>query len=516
MKKVLTLLCALALTAGAFALPIAKKAAPVQPIQKAAQSDYQFTSPVNFVAINQEASAGDYVIYFYDANGSLIISADIKTSSNNSIAGVYTVGTEGGQAYSSVLYAGGQKYAINYGKLSIISRGTDAATGEDIYDIVGSDWEVSDGQNVVTYGFAGQVTGYAAWKSYYQNCVNNQTDCEKARITLTETQPAVAAEVTCFSNSVDVNESTLSKGYWDISGAGYADDGKVYSLTAYLYGDQVIGSYCNDDVATTEDENNGTQRLIYFSVSQDDGQTYSDLTVTNFYGTVTQAAPGTRRYDFYVTAGGKLYHVVLYTGTNDINTMLYDTDADFRASFSLDQMTPLTTENFTGTYNGCQYFSVEVNNGTQYADLLFFAKNTDPVITIPAGRYSVSANNVANTMQKGEIMEDEQYGAYYNASYAATLASQGGQLYIDKGFLITDGIAEVTNADGLLYIVVNGSNSYYRTVQLTIGTPPAPPVDGIEEVKMEQVQDGQKMMIDGQLYIKRGDNLYNAQGKIVK
>ena len=311
---------------------------------------------------------------------------------------------------------------------------------------------------------------------------------------------------------MEVDESTLSKGYWNVSGAGYANDDKVYSLSVYLYGDQVIGSYCYDDVATTEDENEGKKVLVYFSVSTDEGATYTDMKVTNLYGTVTQVAQGTRRYDFYVTADSKLYHVVLYTGTNDINTMLYDTDEDFRASFTLEQMEDLSQEGYTGTYNGCQYFNVIANNGTQYVDLLFFAQKTDPVITIPAGRYSVSDKNVASTMQKGEMYDDGQY-LNFNSSYAAILGVENGQLYIDKGFLITDGTADVTNADGKLYIVVNGSNSYYRTVQFTIGVPP---VTGIEEVNMDEVKDGQKMMIDGQLYIKRGENLYNAQGVVVK
>ena len=473
------------------------------------------------MAINNEGAAGDYSIYFYDANGLLIITAEINTGDNNSLAGVYTIGTEGGQSYSSLLYEGNQKLAVGYGKLSLVARGTDVETGEDIYDVVGSDWEVvKDGQNVVTYGFSGRVSGYAAWMTPYKTCttkdnIDEETRaeaCSKAHIILTETTPTVAAEVICFSNSVEVDESTLSKGYWNVSGAGYANDDKVYSLSVYLYGDQVIGSYCYDDVATTEDENEGKKVLVYFSVSTDEGATYTDMKVTNLYGTVTQVAQGTRRYDFYVTADSKLYHVVLYTGTNDINTMLYDTDEDFRASFTLEQMEDLSQEGYTGTYNGCQYFNVIANNGTQYVDLLFFAQKTDPVITIPAGRYSVSDKNVASTMQKGEMYDDGQY-LNFNSSYAATLGVENGKLYIDKGFLITDGTADVTNADGKLYIVVNGSNSYYRTVQFTIGVPP---VTGIEEVNMDEVKDGQKMMIDGQLYIKRGENLYNAQGVVVK
>ena len=85
---------------------------------------------------------------------------------------------------------------------------------------------------------------------------------------------------------------------------------------------------------------------------------------------------------------------------------------------------------------------------------------------------------------------------------------------IDKVRYIVSGTADVTNNEGTMYIEFNGSNSLYRTVSFTITLNLF--TVGLDEVNMDEVNDGQKMMIDGQLYIKRGDNLYNAQGKIVK
>ena len=147
----------------------------------------------------------------------------------------------------------------------------------------------------------------------------------------------------------------------------------------------------------------------------------------------------------------------------------YDTDEDFYASFSLEQMVPLSTEGYVGTYNGYKYFDVVVNNGSEYAELLFFADHEDETIGIPVGTYSVSADNTAFTLQNGEVMQDDE-GWFYNPSFAATL-NYGS--YIAKGFLITDGTAEVKNVDGKLYIEVSGVNSYNRTVQITIGNPPS-------------------------------------------
>ncbi|MCR4664549.1 MAG: hypothetical protein K5660_04195 [Paludibacteraceae bacterium] len=509
MKKITALLCALVLAIGAFALPANRKAAPVEPIKKAAQADYQYTSPVNFVAINNEGSAGDYVIYLYDANGTLMALADINTGNNNSLAGVYNVGTEGGQSYPSALYSGGQKYAVNYGRLSLTYRGKSAETDEDIYDLVASGWEVSDGQNVSSYKFAGTVSGYAAWKTYYSSCTNNQTDCDKARITLTETAPSTVAEISCFGNNIEVDQSKItSNEYWILDGTGYNEQGTAaYELYVTLYGDQLAGSYTKDDVATYE--NGNLAAGLYTSTNPSDQNSWTEIELSQVYGTVTQESNVAYRMDFYaVDKSNKVYHFVMFYGYTTSNTMMYDCDKDFHAAFALESMTPLTTTN-CGTYNGLQYFNVEVQSATQYANLLFFAQRTDEVITIPAGRYSVSSNNVAGTMQAGEIME-EGGQAFANSSYAADIVS-GNML--DNYRFIVDGTAEVQNANGNLYIVVKGTNTFYRIVELTIGTPP---VTGFEEINMNVVQDGQKMMIDGQLYIKRGENLYNAQGAVVK
>lgn len=504
MKKLTAIFCALVLAIGANAMPV-KKAPQVQPIQKAAQGDVKLASPSMFLALYD---GSQYTIHFYagaENNPTEIALAKFKPSDVTVLDGVYTV------AQSTWAINNGQIYSISEsGNLSLIYRGQSLTTGDDIFDVVATDWYAPTTET--TYDFSGTVSGMACYKQYYEDCTGpNKTNCDIARITLTKPSKNTEAEIQCMDVVVDETGLHPSdpkyRGTWTVKGIGDSEDGRQFALELALYGNQLEGSYTESDVQTAE--GGGLYAFIYL-LDKNYNQT-GFYHVSSLQGTVTKTSLG-HRMDFYVTAkdNNKTYHFVMYYGYN--NVILGDTDEDFRASFSLNQMTPLTTANFTGTYNGCQYFSVEVNNGTQYADLLFFANRVDPTITIPAGVYSVSANNVASTMQKGEIMQDEE-GAYFNPSFAATLTSQGGKHYIDKGFLITEGTAEVKNADGKLFIVVNGSNSYYRTVQITIGTAP---VDGIEEVNMDEVEDGQKMMIDGQLYIKRGENLYNAQGVVVK
>ena len=347
MKKLTIILCALVIALGTNALPVNRKAVSVEPVKKAVQSDYQFTSPVYFVALNYEGEEGEYAIFFYDSNYHFIIQANINTGDNNTIAGTYTVGTEGGQKQSSYFYLSNQQHPVNNGILTIVPLGTSYNTGEDIYYVEGSDWEVKDGKNTVTYGFTGFVTGLAAWKSYYTQCNQQGLNCDQARITLTETVPSTVVDIVCNSNNVETDETSfLSKGYWSISGTGYeAGKNKVYSLSVNLKGDQVLGLYNNDDICTIEDENKEVNRLIIFSVSEDDGANYTDLSVTEFYGNVThQVSPDVLQCYFLVKAGDKLYRVILNT--------------DYECYILKNGTCGAKGDNLTWNYNDCEVLTV--------------------------------------------------------------------------------------------------------------------------------------------------------------
>ena len=509
MKKVLSLLCVLALAISANAAPIKRVARMAsQPIQKAVQSDYQFTNPVNFVALNQESGTGSFVIYMYDTNGTLIGAADINTGSDNSIAGIYTVGTDGGQQYNSYLFVNGQQYPVKYGRLSLSYRGQSVATGEDMYDLVASGWEVQSGSQYASYAFSGTVSGLAAWKTYYNNCQNARTDCDKARITMNEEAPKAAAEISCFAPNITIDTQHMSgdNAYFSVDGIGYATDNNAYELFVILYGNKLEGAYSKDDVATYE--NQSLAAGLYKSATPDDENSWKEIELASVYGSITRQNGNAYRIDLYaVDKSNNVYHFIMYYNYTANETMMYDTDADFHAAFGLNEVTPLSTTGYMGDYNGLKYFIVEAQNATQSAQLVFFSNRVDETITIPAGRYTISAKESVGVLQAGEIMIEGEK-AYPNPSFAYT--NEADEAYYR---FITSGTAEVQNANGAPYIVVNGVNTFYRTVEVTIGVPP---VTGIEEVNMEEVNDGQKMMIDGQLYIKRGDNLYNAQGKLVK
>lgn len=512
MKKVLSLLCVLALAISASAAPIKRVATlgSVTPNQKAVMVDNQVTSPVSFTAVRLDqnnSTAGVFKIYFYDANDKPIARADIKTGSDTKLAGVYSIET------TSIIAYGGHYYSVTGGNLSMISRGTSAATGEDIYDVVASGWELTLQGQTSTFGFSGQVAGIAAWEGFLASCNNGNTDdCNKARITLTET-PVSAIEL--FGTITDNNiEPVTIENYpfWSLFAYGYPSDSeRVYYLDVTFSGNanNIIGSYTKADLAL----NNGkfAATLLYAEDGIfDDENNIKEIELSDFYGTVTKETNATNVYrlDFYAVANNTIYHFVLYKGVTITETSNYDVDEDFHASFALTEVTPFSKENGTlDTYNGLTYFIVDAKNATQSTQLLFFTNHVDETIGIPAGRYTVSSNEAVGVMQAGEILEEDGQ-RYPNPSFAYD--TKNGNNYYR---FITSGTADVQNANGALYILVKGMNTFYRTVEITVGVPP---ITGIDEVKMDEVQDGQKMMIDGQLYIKRGDNLYNAQGKVVK
>lgn len=525
MKKVTALLCALALTAGAFALPVVKKAPQLTPIQKSVQEGepdayYQFTTPTDFVALQYGGGTGDYVLFLY-ANNQPVAQLSIKTASDNSLAGTYTLGTYGGQSYNSALYQGTNTLTVEYGIVTLKYKGQSPTTTEDIYEIVASQLLVVNGEQIISYSFSGTIVGLAAWKDYYLNCNRNGQDCDKARITLTETPVATVAEVTCFEPEVD--RTTIStQQYWTIGGGAYDSKSNytvAYSATVSFFanGTAVEGAYGANDVVNFLDDNEQNVYGAFLSKTTDNGNTWTDLDVKAATATVTKSQNNVYLYDIYITdSSNKLYHFIMHENLNTSNSLIYyDSNNDFYAAFALESLSPFTGE--AVGQEGMNYFTEVEAYDTytgNYAYMKFFANRVDDVIRIPVGRYSFSFNKAANTVEAAYLTTDAQGNVTSEggAWVASNLVVQNNQMVSGECRYIVSGTAEVTNANGALYIVVSGSNSLYRTVNFTIGNPPT----GIEEVNMDEVKDGQKMMIDGQLYIKRGDNLYNAQGAVVK
>jgi hypothetical protein len=75
-----------------------------------------------------------------------------------------------------------------------------------------------------------------------------------------------------------------------------------------------------------------------------------------------------------------------------------------------------------------------------------------------------------------------------------------------------DGIVEVKNNNGSLYIEVNAVNSYDVPVHLVYDAS----ATGVENIDVEKMAGTSKVIIDGQLYIIRDGKAFNAMGAQVK
>ena len=264
-----------------------------------------------------------------------------------------------------------------------------------------------------------------------------------------------------------------------------------------------------------DEENN--EYGAYLSKSTDMGKNWEDIEVKEATATVTKQQGNIYQYDIYITdKSNKVYHFVMMENVNTSNPVtMYDSSNDFYAAFALEHLTPFTGEAIG--QDGSNYFTeveaYDTYNGN-YAVMVFYANRVDDVILIPDGRYSFASNKAANTVLAAFINTDNQGNVTSEggAWVASNLVVQGGNIVSGDIRYIVSGTADVTNSNGTLYIEVKGTNSLYKTIHFTIGTL----YTGIEEVNMDEVKDGQKMMIDGQLFIKRGENLYNAQGIVVK
>ncbi|MBP5477271.1 MAG: hypothetical protein J6Y00_06270 [Paludibacteraceae bacterium] len=516
MKKVTSLLCAMVLAVSAFALPVVKKAPQLTPIQKSVQEGepdayYQFTTPTDFVALQYGGGTGDYVLFLY-ANNQPVAQLSIKTASDNSLAGTYTLGTYGGQSYNSALYQGNNTLTVEYGIVTLKYKGQ-ASTTEDIYEIVASQLLVADGEKVISYSFAGTIVGLAAWKDYYVECNQSGTNCDKARITLTESTQQSAVEITILNPQKDL--SSFSEGYWFVMGADNVNNYPALyqaEIYCYAYGSDIYGAYSEADFKFYDDNQQPFCGASLYT-STDDWNTYSEIEIASATGTVTKGSNNTTRYEFFLKdKANKVYHVTMVEGISTTQPIVYyDTNEDFYASFLTEHVIPFTSEGYHKQEGNLFLTEIEALDAisAKYVDLVFYANQKDPAYTIPQGRYSISSIAAANTIKAGYVTESGN-NVSYGGAMAARLVSQNS---IDMVRYIVSGTADVTHDNGTLNIDFKGSNSLYRTVNFAVSLSL---FTGIEEVNMDEVKDGQKMMIDGQLYIKRGENLYNAQGAVVK
>ena len=143
------------------------------------------------------------------------------------------------------------------------------------------------------------------------------------------------------------------------------------------------------------------------------------------------------------------------------------------------------------------------------ANFYFIVDNTtvlDPVIGIPAGVYPINASwKSGTTLACQGILPDGPA-----PTYVCKIDKEG---YLDPENLwcLVDGNVTIANVDGKLSVKVNALNSYDMPVKLYYNAEK----DAVENVNVDNTKTV-KRLINGQLFIQRGEKTFNAQGAQVK
>ena len=145
-------------------------------------------------------------------------------------------------------------------------------------------------------------------------------------------------------------------------------------------------------------------------------------------------------------------------GEGETETLEYDcSTANFSQNFGTDEA---TLDNTYFEDYGVVYIDAE--NDDYALGLEFNIDALDDTSIIPAGTYQFATTYAAGTVTASTGVDSDGYITY---SYAASLDSDG---YVDDVWYIVSGTATVSYANDVLTIVVNGKNSYGKTIKSTI------------------------------------------------
>ncbi|MCQ2334298.1 MAG: hypothetical protein MJZ89_00505 [Paludibacteraceae bacterium] len=175
----------------------------------------------------------------------------------------------------------------------------------------------------------------------------------------------------------------------------------------------------------------------------------------------------------------------------------YDTpDADFQHNYTRAQF---DTSYFT------QYGIVTVNayDATTTVGLFFRVDHLDNTIIIPAGTYAVNETLDFGTVWASEGLD----GNSIVGSFAGILNGE----YISDVWFLVGGTVTVTNNEGRAHIVVDGTNSYGRTISATIEA-----VAGTAVENVETATSAQKRLMNQQIVIEKDNKLYNLLGNVIE
>ena len=381
-------------------------------IQPAGRLQYDTDAPFDatFAYNGMDASIDNGVIGIYATNDeNLTIGLELYADpeATEIPAGTYVISDtqEAGTALKSVGVAGGY--------LTECWAGTRSASGS-----IKNCWFLVEGTVTLSYDEYNKLRVDVDAKNSYGQDVTATVKYERLQA----------------KDTVAVNDASLSliEDYMEEYGiVNFYCEGAEHAFDLYAYADTIYGDFA---------ENIDYEDCGYYSI---DGSSYSILDV----------------YELNVSAEGKnmtlkaqilASDTVLYdiTATGYYGAFDFDTNADFNAEFSTENM---TTKTITRSKKSCKIISA-VNEAGDSVSILFRASQ------IVAGTYEINYTESVNTV----IASDGD--TFENVSLAVR-SKDGGEP--DIWFMVSGTVT----IDELGNISVNALNSYDKAIKFTINVP---------------------------------------------
>lgn len=347
------------------------------------------------------------------------------------------------------------------------------------YDAASTAWaqftEVTDG-NGVTVHVGDTIVAFGKYKLF------NTTHELNTGCYITELKPAATAAETITINITEGTQwqdATADEGWWQIMGQ---NEGYAVSLSNVGGATEAAGTYTIDQMDpayTYVKPVNGTEKITFT-----EGSVVVAVDAETEIVTVTATLLGT---------DGNTYDISMVYDPSKVDPYQYDEEEDdFEYTFE----SYIVNDKYVAT-NGI----LVVNAQSETTAVTMYLIPAQGQTALTAGEYAVATVPAYGTVLAGS------YNQGVSPSYAATLVTEAGQLYLDQVWYFVSGKVTV---DANLNIVVDALNSKGKTIKATLKGEE----QGIEDV--DAAVKAIKTIKNGQLIIEKNGVQYNAQGAVIR
>ena len=182
-----------------------------------------------------------------------------------------------------------------------------------------------------------------------------------------------------------------------------------------------------------------------------------------------------------------------------------DTPVD--ATFTSEHYAFAVDDQYLEQYGALDFYAQGIDNADYLAlEFLINPENADATTLLPAGVYEISDSGEEGTATAGA-----PDGMYLSPCFFAQLTPDGYLSTTGLYFLVSGKITVEKVGEADLHIVVDAVNSYDVPVKIDVNTT-ATAISNVENDATKAV----KFVKNGQLYIQRGEKLYNVLGAMAE